>query len=536
VDLNTFGKKSRPLDSLTLLVRASYKDDFIPARRYVRYVDEIETALDQKDFLPLPPINSKKKTFIKGPVGRLNLSYSLKIKRKSLEKFIDYPEKKMWPALIKAFGATGKSWETKAGRAKWIAARLAVYGLTIPLSALGIRLPEKDDILIAKMKYSRWKKIKEFKNNPEKLSHALGKFFESGDYGPEMVRILRIVLVGEKIAINGSFRSDLLGKGKDIKIGKTDAWSDPTAGFVGRSFDNYRPNFKGIKTSGTHAKIVGQAYFKVNFHLEKKPKKVFFKLELKNLLGIFNNKTLETLVIENKDGLFKKGLNSFIFYLTDKKHILYPLAKPIKFYKFGFMGNKYRISIASSEDGIHFGDVSSHYFRARPLYHKSKLKSLRKLTQKQTLDCLGKTSDELIFYLDRMEVKDHLICLQKSAREKDGRCKKGLPPYIKIPGMVDKNRKKRNNWIIEHCPKVIDKEDIKRLVNRKDSCRGKKYKYISKEIGNDIFYVCDYWHDEKKEKGFCKDGVIPYMYDDLLGKKHGENIKSRNTWLEKNCL
>ena len=40
-------------------------------------------------------------------------------------------------ALIKAFGATGKGWEKRKGRAKYIAARMAVYGLTIPVSAIG---------------------------------------------------------------------------------------------------------------------------------------------------------------------------------------------------------------------------------------------------------------------------------------------------------------------------------------------------------------------------------------------------------------
>ena len=536
-DLNQFDKKNKPEDSLTLLVRASYQDDFIPAKRYVRYVDEIEMALNKNDFLPLPPLEKGMKKFAKGTVGKIKLNYSLKIKRKAIEKLVNYPESKMWPALIKAFGATGKGWEKKKGRAKYIAARLAVYGLTIPVSALGTRLPEKDDIIIAKIKQSRWKKLKRFINQPKKLSHALGRFFDSGDYGPEMVQLLRNVLVGEKISIAGKFKSDLLGKEVSIAKGETVPWSDPTATHISRSFDSYRPNFKGIQSTGLTANVIGQSYFKVNFNLEKIPKKVFFKLESKNVSGIFTNKTLKVLVVDNEKKRFKKGLNSFIFFLNDKKHFLFPITEKVKFYKFGFFGNKYRLSVAGSDDGIHFGDLSRVYFRAKPVYHKTKFKTLKKWSEGRIKDCLGKSADELIFYLNKNKIEDHRICFKKSIRHWDGRCKIGVVPYVKIIGMYKKNMENRNKWIMENCPRALDKEDLKRLMSYEDICQGKKADAIIKEIGNRIFYVCDYWNKKSSiEKGFCKDGVIPYLFDDLKRKKDQVNIKSRNDWLKKTCL
>ena len=82
-------------------------------------------------------------------------------------------------------------------------------------------------------------KVKRFINQPKKLSHALGRFFDSGDYGPEMVQLLRNVLVGEKISIAGKFKSDLLGKEVSIAKGETVPWSDPTATHISRSFDSY---------------------------------------------------------------------------------------------------------------------------------------------------------------------------------------------------------------------------------------------------------------------------------------------------------
>ena len=66
----------------------------------------------------------------------------------------------MWPALAKAFDAEELGWESEIGRKKMIAKRLAVYAGTIPMSLLGYKLKQKDDILIAKMKYNRWRNLK----------------------------------------------------------------------------------------------------------------------------------------------------------------------------------------------------------------------------------------------------------------------------------------------------------------------------------------------------------------------------------------
>ena len=89
-----------------------------------------------------------------------------------------------------------------------IAKRLAVYAGTIPMSLLGYKLKQKDDIIIAKMKYNRWRNLK-IKSKQmlflKDFNIYLGKFFESGDYGPEMIKLLRIILDGESIPYKGSF-------------------------------------------------------------------------------------------------------------------------------------------------------------------------------------------------------------------------------------------------------------------------------------------------------------------------------------------
>ena len=52
--------------------------------------------LNKNDFLPLPPLEKGMKKFAKGTVGKIKLNYSLKIKRKAIEKLVNYPESKMW--------------------------------------------------------------------------------------------------------------------------------------------------------------------------------------------------------------------------------------------------------------------------------------------------------------------------------------------------------------------------------------------------------------------------------------------------------
>ena len=70
----------------------------------------------------------------------------------------------MWQ-LWQAFDAEDHGWESEMGRKKMIAKRMAVYAGTIPMSLLGFKLKEKDDIIIAKMKYNRWRNLKSSQRN-----------------------------------------------------------------------------------------------------------------------------------------------------------------------------------------------------------------------------------------------------------------------------------------------------------------------------------------------------------------------------------
>ena len=171
---------------------------------------------------------------------------------------------------------------------------------------------------------------------------------------------------GEKVAMNGSFQSDLLGREKTISIGKAKAWSDPTTQDINRSFDDYRNNYKGISTTGLIINFTKDKKVEIKFNLEKEPKKVFIQLESKNISGVFTNKIEKTIVLDNKSKIFKKGINSFVIGPNDKKHLLFPIVEIIKSKKGILLGHRWGLSVASSLNGIHFGFLDKKVFRYRP--------------------------------------------------------------------------------------------------------------------------------------------------------------------------
>ena len=97
--LKTFIKTKDPY-SLTLNVDVSRQNDNTKGSEYVQYVKEVEDSLNRPGMFPLPP--KGKRGYFKGYLGKTELAYKLKMNRPQLEKLINYPKDKMWPALIKA--------------------------------------------------------------------------------------------------------------------------------------------------------------------------------------------------------------------------------------------------------------------------------------------------------------------------------------------------------------------------------------------------------------------------------------------------
>jgi hypothetical protein len=528
-NLKTYDKKPIDPESLTLKISVRRRDDNTSSNEYMDYVKEVEESLDLPGMFPYPPLNLKRKPFL-GSVGRTRFNYDLKLNRPQIEKVINYPKEKMWPALIKGFSAEDLGWETKRGRASMIAKRIAAYAGTLPLSAAGTKLREKDDIFVAKMKYSRWKKLKEYvSKGPKKLSRELGEFFNSGDYGPEMIKTLRVVLDREKIPYSGSVSGPLIYKHDNFKFGDVGEFIDPTNAYLKKSFRNYREKFPEVRVSKTTAEILGKVYIRFMFHLDKVPKTVFFNLQKKNTIGDFTNKSLGTVVMESKLGRFKKGLNTIHLPVKGSNHPLHALVNQLDIKKTVFLPDQFKLNIAASLDGYRYGVVDHSLFRLRYFNDKKALEKFTKYSVKELDLCLGRTAANLILFLADRRL---LICPESADRNMDGTCKKGMTPYDHFANRPEEeNLKKRNDWIYKNCPVEGPEQYVQKIVNQYNVCRGKSARYIIKSLGNKTFYVCP--PGEKRDSpGFCQTGMVPYKNDFETQK---ENNRARNEWLMKYC-
>ena len=523
--------------SLTLNIDVTRKNDNTTGKEYVQYVKEIESSLNRPGMFPLPP--KGKRGYFKGYVGKTNLSYSLKINRPQLEKLFNYPVEKMWPALAKAFDAEDLGWESEIGRKKMIAKRLAVYAGTIPMSLLGYKLKEKDDILIAKMKYNRWRNLK-IKSKQmlflKDFNIYLGKFFESGDYGPEMIKLLRIILDGESIPYKGSFSSKLVNAHGTFSFGNTGRFINPSKLKIQRTFDYYKPHWRGISVTNLAATIIGKKYFTMRFDLNDVPETVFFNLRKKATLGLFNlknpNKSLETVVIFNKDGKFKKGRNIIQLRVDDKNHPLYKIVNKLEIKrKKLFWANRYRMTVAASKNGKHYGDALWTDFRTRILSEKKAVEVFKQFAHKNYETCLGKTATELILFLGD---RQFLVCPEKEPRNKDGTCKNGMNPYgHSASADMKENLEKRNDWIMKTCPKLTEDEKIKKMIKKENICLGMSGNQIIRYLGKRPFYACNPDHVDRDSKGFCKSGWKPYQ--DTIESEEKDPLRARNEWLMKRC-
>ncbi|TDJ03792.1 MAG: hypothetical protein E2O68_09395 [Deltaproteobacteria bacterium] len=528
-NLKTYDKKPIDPNSLYLKIKVERRDDNTSSDEYMDYVKEVEESLDLPGMFPYPPLNLKRKPFL-GSVGRTRFNYELRLNRLQIEKVINYPQKKMWSALIKGFSAKGLGWETKKGRANMIAKRIFTYAGTLPLSATGTKLREKDDIFVAKMKYSRWKKLKKHQaKGPKKLSRELGEFFNSGDYGPEMIKLLRVVLDGEKIPYSGSASGPLIYKHDNFKFGDVGKFIDPTDAYLNKSFANYREKFPEVRVSKTTAEILGKMYIRFMFHLDKVPKTVFFNLQKKNTIGLFTNKSLGTVVMENKHGRFKKGLNIIHLTVKGSNHPLHALVNQLNIKKAVFLPDQFKLNVAASLDGYRYGVVDHNLFRLRYFIDPKALEKFTKYSIKELDLCLGRTAANLMLFLGDRRL---LICPDSSPHNLDGTCKRGMTPYDHYKNRPEEeNIKRRDKWILKNCPVEGPEQYVQRIVNQYNVCRGRSGRDIIRNLGGRTFYVCP--PERKRDgEGFCLTGMVPYKNDFKTIK---ENKRSRNEWIMKYC-
>jgi hypothetical protein len=526
-DLKKFNEAPKPPEALTLLVEAHREDSITTNREYREYIYELESALNKPDFFPKAPLVVKKKDNL-SIVGGMDFDYQLKFNWPQVEKLINYPEEKMWFALVEAFHAQGQGWEDPKIRKKLIAKSVGIYMGTLPLTLVGSKFPPKDAIIIASIKFNYWKKLKEnYLKGIKELSQALGNFFNSGDYGHEMVYLLRIANRGEKIPYKFKIFNPLLVDNPNLAEDGIGEILDPLEQSMNVNLDQYQGNFEKVTITFLVAELISNEYVRLTFYLDKEPQTVFFNLQKTNLSGSLTNASLGSVVMKNNNHIFKQGKNVIMVKLHDRRHPLNNLVNQLKTKKSLFIPNQYKFSVAASLDGKKYGYSTSDFFR---LIYTEDPKSLGKYIAYTLEDfdlCLGRGALDLMLFLGERPL---IMCPETAPHNPDGTCVSGMYPYDFFKNRpLEENIAKRNEWILKKCPLEGSEKFIKRVIDIDNVCLGKKAQDLIGLLGDRTFYVCPP-NAPRNPDGTCISGIIPYQ-----NQEEEDNVKFRNQWISKYC-
>lgn len=524
-------QKENYTEAISAKVEANKYSNFTTPKQYMDYALEFESAINQPGVFPFPPMDKEGK-IIKENIGPTKFQLTFGLDGKQIMKFINYPQEKMWSALEKSFGIKEGLWTNDHNRRTLMAGRLAVYAATLPVSIVGGRLDAKDDVLVANIKYERWHRLKnEFQKGPKEFSKALGNFLNSGEYGSEMVKLIRYVLIDEEINTQGSFSSYLLPD-KEFKI--TPKKELPKSRIDGTSFA-FEHYLKDLVISNNNLtdlsiSVIPPLYLRIKFHLNEVPKKILVGLYKYNRIFSINNRTLIVDTIENKN-IFKKGENIFFYKINDKSNPFYEVAKKIELERtHGFL-ERYRFNMAASYDGKNWTSMIYSIFQVVYTDPKENLNDFIKSTVSDENICQGRFAFELKAFLGERPL---FICPQNSARDKSGFCINGMKPYPWFNNKpLNENIIERDKFIDNHCPKLLGNAYLNDILKKENICNGIKGSAIIKHLEDLPFFVCPSQTKNRDQKGFCISGIIPYEYYSNYSDE--QNLRKRNEWLIKNC-
>jgi hypothetical protein len=226
-------------DAATLVVQAELSDSDTTGADLYAYMNEVESATGRRGFFPRPPRYAPDNDFPRYDPDwrgdrrrpkvepgreidyyRSSFYYQLTFSQDQIERFVSLPSERMWPMLEAAFGVPAGSWETGASRASWSATHLTERVLNIPLYALNLHYRGGSILEHARAIRASWMRAGGQTSLEERVK-ALGEMFSDRRYSAELVRLLRMVLAGERVsyAIQGS--SHAFGYLRDAGIGAT---------------------------------------------------------------------------------------------------------------------------------------------------------------------------------------------------------------------------------------------------------------------------------------------------------------------------
>ncbi|MBA2481887.1 MAG: hypothetical protein H0V44_14575 [Planctomycetes bacterium] len=214
-------------DALTLVVEGEITDTDTSGVEMHAYIDDVEDASMRPGFFPRPPMyrplhdtpayvpddgadrrrsdNHRHRRDAEINYYRSSFFHQLTFSQDQVERFVETPAERMWPALEKAFGVPEGIWASRASRLAYALANTPQRILNMPLYAANIHFREGSIVQHAERIQESWLDAQNASVLIERIA-ILGSMFSDRRYGPELGRLLRVVLAGEKTSyvIQGS--------------------------------------------------------------------------------------------------------------------------------------------------------------------------------------------------------------------------------------------------------------------------------------------------------------------------------------------
>ncbi|MCP4914739.1 MAG: hypothetical protein GY909_16600 [Oligoflexia bacterium] len=363
---------------MVLKVEGAIEDSNTNAKEISAYMAEVEFATGQHGlFKPVPKYEPLLKKLCKGAKkrghGRRDINcqylkladydktsffYRIGLTRNQVQKFIDFPEDKMWETLEVAFGVKEDSWQS-TGRRTWHAVKngYATF-LNLPLTFFGFHLKKGGELFMARKFFKRWKKLKEEKN-PEELSKKLAKLFTSTNHNLSMIKVIREALQGEKISYFLTAKADDLfgrmtksgGQIDDVDTISYEANSKIEFDAAG-SRTKVDPKASIIKFD---IDVKDEDNIEITYNLAEKPKNVFIRIDQSPGWSRYKN-LLKVITVESS--LFERGINTIIINRNEVDGIRKKIADAL------FNGKYTTAYMAISLEEGKWGAVASKRFKA----------------------------------------------------------------------------------------------------------------------------------------------------------------------------
>lgn len=363
-------KKTRD-EGLALKIEGDIHDSYTSADELEKYILEIEESTGEYGLFPKFPtcgpdadnsISDKVKCKIIN-YGNTSFFYRIGLTRRQVDLLVTVNEAKMWEILEKAFGEH-KVWRSKSDRALYDLKHAPQTLANIPLAFVGEYYKKGGRLYQARKFMRNWKKLQDeyygpVRHSDKEFIQKVSNLFKTSNFGPELIKVVRGILKGEKIDFYLS-GSAPLAFGKIEKAGEL--WGN-TDKKLRASEVAERMRYREVKPSYSYTvdlkvKTLNDDSVELSIDVDEAPKFLFFSVNRTSRWKGFKN--VARFGVLNDKGLLKKGSNKIIISKSNKKGYKGLLADAI----FNKYSKSYKtLKFAVSKDAKSWSNTVSFRFK-----------------------------------------------------------------------------------------------------------------------------------------------------------------------------